>query len=170
MIGSWNITTLSEPRRYIKYACAYLDASMDVCRRMLEHGEKRTWPNACVVMLLAAHSVELFLKGAILSKSTGEALGHHRLADLDERYRALFRETTHRIEMPFRTEYLGMTDAEVDLLKKDEPVPSILFRYPVRKPGVEWEGIHGFEPDEFLTILDGLQKDYARIIAQLGDI
>jgi hypothetical protein len=170
MIGNWQALSLSVPRRYMEYADAYLAASADVSRRMSERAEKRTWPNACVAMLLAAHSVELFLKAFILTRSPGEALGHHRLADLDKSYRALFPESSFQLEIPFRTEYLGMTDAEVEMLNKDEPVPSILFRYPVRKPCVEWEGLHAFEPRQFLLILEQVEKDYARIVAQLGDI
>jgi hypothetical protein len=63
-----------------------------------------------------------------------------------------------------------MSEAEVEVLKKDEPVPSILFRYPVKKPGVEWEGVHGFDPERFLCILESLTQDYARVNHQLRSI
>lgn len=170
MIGSWQISGLSVSRMYIEYADAYLTASGDMTARMLKPREKCTWPNACVAMLLAAHSLELFLKGIILTKSPSEALASHRLTDLEKRYQELFPEPTMHFELPFRTEYLGITDAEIEILKKDEVVPSILFRYPVRSPCVEWEGIHSFDPKQFLIILEQVEKDYARVISHLDNI
>ncbi len=142
----------------------------DVCLScMKEHEGQRTWPNACVALMLAAHSVELFLKGAILGKKEGNAWGH-TLAENEAAYRADYADLKFHFEVPFRTEYLGMTETEIEALKKHAPQPSILFRYPVRKPGTEWEGLHAFEPCEFLGILDALNKDYTRLIGEFGDI
>ena len=62
-----------------------------------------------------------------------------------------------------------MADMEIDALKKDKPQPSILFRDPVRKSGVEWEGLHSFEPQGFLNILNSLSEDYNRILSQIKD-
>ena len=68
MIGSWQISHLSDACRYREYASAYLKANIEVCKQMLENESERTWPNATVAFWLAAHSVELFLKGAILTR------------------------------------------------------------------------------------------------------
>ncbi len=170
MIGNWQIAKHTEPMRYIEYAKAYLQASTDMCLRMKDNVSNRTWPNACVVMMLAAHSVELFLKGAILVKEPKADFVHHRLEALEVSYRVAYPNSEFRFDVPFKTEQLGMTETEIEALKKDYPLPSILFRYPVRKPGDEWEGFHGFDPQGFLCILDSLSEDYGRVLKKIGNI
>ena len=66
-------------------------------------------------------------------------------------------------DVPFRTEYPSISEAEIQELKKTEPTPSVLFRYPVKEAGVEWQGIHAFEADGFLRILSNLDRSYERI-------
>lgn len=130
---------------------------------MVAHEAQRTWPNATVALMLAAHSVELFLKGAILSRERYAKVDDHRIDLLSEKYRQLYPEPEFEFEVPFRTEYPSMSEAEIQALKKTEPVPSIFFRYPIRKPGVEWAGIHAFEAPGFLRILSNLASAYERI-------
>lgn len=113
--------------------------------------------------MLAAHSVELFLKGAILAKESNAKVGDHRIDLLAEKYRQLYSGPAFEFDVPFRTEYLSISEAEIGVLKRSEPVPSILFRYPVRKPGIEWQGIHAFEAEGFLRILTNLRSSYERI-------
>ena len=153
MIGNWQISHVSESRRYVLYAHAYLNSALLSCEQMAAYVEQRTWPNATVVLMLAAHSVELFLKGAILARESHAKVSDHRIDP----------EPAFEFEVPFRTEYPNMSEEEKQTLKKTEPVPSILFRYPVRKSGVEWEGIHAFEADSFLRILSSVANAYERI-------
>lgn len=169
MIGNWEIRDLSEPKRYFAYAEAYLQASIDMCLRMTEHPAQQTWPNASVALMLAAHSVELFLKGAIVGTGHNSAWGH-TIADLEDTYRAAYPDARFAFDCPFKTEYLGLTEAEADTFKKNKPQPSIQFRYPVRKPGVEWDGVHALDPSEFLAVLDELNESYSRLIGEFGDI
>jgi hypothetical protein len=168
MIGSWEMAGLSEPDRYFCFAEAYLQASIGTCHRMKDHESQRTWPNASVALMLAAHSVELFLKGAILRKGKDVARGH-KLEDLDEDYRAAYPEVRFAFERPFKTQYLGFTETEIEMVKKTGPIPSIQFRYPVSKPGVEWQGVHAFEPNKFLTILEDLINSYIRLRREFVD-
>lgn len=168
MIGNWQMSNLSEPRKYIEFSEAYLQASTETCRSMLSNQTLMTWPNACVSLMLAAHSVELFLKGAILSKDPGRVKSNHKLDDFYEIYKSLFPDVSFSFEMPFRTEFIGVTEQENETLKKDQPEPSIYFRYPVKKPGTEWNRLHGADPAEFLTVLESLKTAYQRITVQLG--
>ncbi len=163
MIGNWQISHVSESRRYVLYAHAYLNSALLSCEQMAAYVEQRTWPNATVVLMLAAHSVELFLKGAILARESHAKVSDHRIDLLSEKYRQLYPEPAFEFEVPFRTEYPNMSEEEKQTLKKTEPVPSILFRYSVRKSGVEWEGIHAFEADSFLRILSSVSNAYERI-------
>ncbi len=163
MIGNWEISHVSESQRFVLYARAYLNSAQLSCEQMAAHEAQRSWPNATVVLMLAAHSVELFLKGAILGRDSHAKVGDHRIDLLSEKYRQLYPEPAFEFEVPFRTEYPSMSEAEIQALKETEPVPSIFFRYPIRKPGVEWEGIHAFEAPGFLRILSNLASAYERI-------
>lgn len=163
MLGNWHIAHASESQRYVLSAKAYLQSSTALCREMIDKESHCTWPNASVVLLLAAHSVELFLKGAILSRDPSARIGHHRISVLAERYQALFKEPEFEFDIPFRTEYLGFVEAEIEALKKTEPVPSIMFRYPVASHGVEWLGLYAFEAMNFVETLTTLEAAYDRI-------
>ena len=162
MIGNWEIAHVSEPQRFVLYARAYLDAASVLCEQMADEAQ-RTWPNATVILMLSAHSVELFLKGAILRRDDNSKVGDHRIDLLTAKYEQLYAEPEMEFSVPFLTEYPSISEEEIQALKKTEPVPSILFRYPVSKPGVEWQGIHAFEADGFLRILSDLRSAYERI-------
>jgi hypothetical protein len=161
--GNWQIAHLSESQRFILYADAYLQASRSVCLRMRENESENTWPNAAVAMMLAAHSVELFLKGAIVSRDPKALAKIHRIDQLAETYFGLFPETEFAFDIPFQGEYPGFSEDEIATLKKEEPTPSVLFRYPARSQGVEWQGVHGFEAQGFLELIAELQDAFARI-------
>ena len=163
MIGNWEIAHFSESRKFVLYAHAYLNSAVLSCEQMAAHDAQRTWPNATVILMLSTHSVELFLKGAILSRDNDAKVGNHRIDLLTEKYRALYVEPGFEFDVPFRTEYPSISEEEIQALKTTEPVPSILFRYPVRKPGVEWQGVLAFEAEGFLRILSNLQSAYERI-------
>lgn len=162
MIGSWEMSSLSEPKRYFEFSKAYIQASIDVCDRMINDDDRGTWPNASVALMLAAHSVELFLKGAILNKEQ-KAWGH-TLEELNSRYHDIYTEKELKFNCPFRTEYIEITENEKNSLKNKEPQPSILFRYPVKEHGVEWNGIRGFLPTDFIKILNELSVTYDNLI------
>ncbi len=66
--------------------------------------------------------------------------------------------------MPFQTEYLGMSEEEIEALKENKrPTPSVLYRYPTKTGKVEWEGAYGFEASSFLPVISGLLEDYRRL-------
>ena len=170
MTGNWEIATESVPARFFLYADAYLEASLAVCDRMVADESSRTWPSACVAMMLAAHSVELFLKGAVLTRDSSRVIQSHTITDLKAIYDELYPEPEFAWETPFRTEYLGVSEEEAAALAKKEPVPSVLYRYPVNKGGTEWVGVHGFTPDDFKLVLVAVKKDYTRLYDRLRGI
>lgn len=43
----------------------------------------------------------------------------------------------------------------------------MIYRYPLEAPGVEWDGLHAFEPESFLGMLDGLGNEFDRIQCQI---
>lgn len=121
--------------------------------------------------MLSAHSVELFLKAAILQRNpTADVWARkHNLENLVSDFYSCFVDPAFEWDIPFKTEYpLDLDEAEISALKAGKTQPSILYRYPVGKEGTEWQGAYGFEPNSFLLLLDGVKTDFARIRSLLA--
>tara|TARA_R110000868_G_scaffold409982_2_gene696778 strand:- start:271 stop:783 length:513 start_codon:yes stop_codon:yes gene_type:complete len=170
MIGNWEDFGRDEPTRYFEFATSYLKASKDVCIRMNEIEEENSWPNASVTLMLAAHSVELFIKGALILRGYKGAWGH-TIDDLYDRYKITFPEECFHFNCPFVTEYVGFTSEEIVKKKKTKrPQASVVFRYPINKPSLEWDAVHGFETNDFLIILSALGNNYNRLKESLNGL
>ncbi len=143
---------------------------MDFCHRMVCHEAQCTWPNANVVLFLAAHSFELFLKGAVLAKKPNTNFGNgHNLHELQKQYDETFGETELSLEPFFLTEAPGRSDAELAGILRSEISRSIRYRYPVDRESKDWPGIHGFSPKDMFGALEELGEDYSRIRSLLPD-
>ncbi|QBQ53076.1 hypothetical protein [Nitrosococcus wardiae] len=170
MITYEDIRSLSAPERFFTYAEAYLGAANAMCQQMVQDPASGKWSNAAVVLMLAAHAVELFLKGAILARETLNISWNrgHNLHELAADYRSHFPEPSFNWDIPFQGEFpVGFSEAEIDAFRKEIPAPSILYRYPVQKGGDEWQGLYGFEANSFLLLLIELKHDFIRIKTQL---
>lgn len=107
MITDADIQELSLPEKLFSYADAYLNASVAICQQMTTNDTSSKWPNAAVALMLAAHAVELFLKGAILAgdpKVNVWARKHH-LHELAADYRHHFPGPTFEWHIPFQAEF-----------------------------------------------------------------
>lgn len=133
--------------------------------------------------MLAAHAVELFLKGALLKRNPGlDVWNHgHNIDTLQDEYRSNFKESVFEWEIPFSQltvdEWVAMkagwkplTDEQIKEARARQkmPTPSILYRYPVDRGGKEWTGLYGFVTPSFLKLLDQLGKDFDRIKSHLA--
>jgi hypothetical protein len=134
---------------------------------MCESSAEHTWPNAAVALMLAAHATELFLKGAILSRAPAGFKKHHSIEELAETFERLFPEPGLRLDVPFRCLNLDELDDEMLRFFKKEPTPSVLYRYPVENPGVEWRSVSGFEARGFLLVISSLREGIERIDGQI---
>ncbi len=170
----WNLLTSDQLRalqpaeQFTKLAEAFLDSAQHLCNDLVTRPEGATYERGSVVLYLAAHAVELFLKGAISRKAPKECFAHD-LEHIHKRYRALYPAKRFAMtEMPFRSEFpQGMSAAEIAKLKQGQPDPSELFRYPLNKSSEPWHGVHGFEAGSFSTVLATLRADFTRILAEL---
>jgi hypothetical protein len=159
MVGNWELSGKSIPSQFLAFAEAYLASACRLCRILKRSTRKRTYPRGAVVLFLAFHSVELFLKAAILNKSPNEGLSHD-IKQLLNRYRVLYPGKKYHFEIPFGTEYLGFEPPD----KLPVPPPQDQTnRYPIDKKYREWEGTFGFIPETFLSTLETLQGDFDRI-------
>lgn len=168
MITDSEILHLGVPQRFFEYAHAYQNAATALCIKMTKENASCTWPNAAVVLLLAAHATELFIKGAVLCRDPNATVEHHRINDLSAEYKKHYPEPSFEWDIPFKAEYPDITETEIKALEKATPVPSILYRYPVAKGGKEWSGAYGFEPHSFLQILEQVKHDFERIKLQIA--
>jgi hypothetical protein len=148
------------------FAGAYLDSALRLCVILARSHRKATFERASVVMFLAAHAVELFLKGAILRKRPDLHIGHHDLEQLHSTYTGLYRAKRFAFtRQPFQVEYLGMTPAEAREAKKSSPPIDQLYRYPKDKSGKPWAAAIGIEPSSCRKWLLELQADFTRLTA-----
>lgn len=175
---------LPVPNQLFPYADAYSAASVVLCQKMMGDTSSCTWPNGAVVLMLAAHAVELFLKGVLLKRNPAmDVWSHgHSIDSLSKEYKSQFPDQSFTWDIPFASpspvgEWIevmqGMNpDLTVDEIKRLRPAPppdpSILYRYPVGRDGQEWRGLFGFEPHSFLLLLSQVRSDFERIKSQLA--
>ena len=147
MRGNWELWHLSRPEQFFAYCLGYLRAALR--NELVEEDQDLPfeWPDAAASLMLLAHAVELFLKGAILHRASILETTHD-LRRLKAQYDALFPEDEFRWQLPFHTEYMEMSHREIAQLQKKEPKPSILYRYPEDFYGQAWRGVFGYKKSE----------------------
>lgn len=164
MVVDSELLGLSVPARFFAYAEAYGNGAKSITETMATDDAHVNWPNAAVVLMLSAHAVELFLKGALFRKDPAADLKNHNLDKLHDLYCQTYAGKEHAFIMPFKTEYLGMSEAEIEVMKKRKsPMPSVLYRYPTENGTTEWGGAYGFEASSFLPVIEQLLDDFSRL-------
>ncbi len=149
--------------QFAAYAVAYLDSAQRLCDLLARSHRKATYERGAVVLFLAAHAVELFLKGAIVHKAPNERFSHD-LEHLIRRYHALFPGKKFRLEVPFTTGLpSGMTVEEKRRVKKLVAPPGELYRYPIDKAYKPWSGAYGIEPSS-------LSRELAKLRSRLEEL
>ncbi|MBN2704784.1 MAG: hypothetical protein JXR23_11305 [Pontiellaceae bacterium] len=163
MIGNWQISDLEHPKQCLELGLANLDASILLCGMMNSKSFPETFHHAKVIMSLAYHGVELFLKYGIGKKKDGNCPDGHFLLVLKNEYIQLYPEPEFQFEVPFINKYIGFTDEQVEekikQVKKDkEPPYDQQLRYYRDKNGNQWSGVHGFKPNDYLDHLKELKQ------------
>ena len=182
MLTLADINHLEVPDQLFSYAEAYRAASVILCRKVENDDTLYTWPHATVILMLAAHAVELFLKGALLKRGV-EISRTHNVQQLAEKYRETFQDAAFAWEIPFanplsETELIAqikqlwpqINETELRRSIATTPAPSILFRYPVNNEGMEWRGVYGFTSNGFLPRLEQLERDFRRLRLELDKL
>ena len=128
-------------------------------------------------MSLTFHSIELFLKGAILQKASSEKFSGrngHDLGHLYSRYTNLYPGKAYAIEFPFKREVPDIEgmDPQLELadellalsqqLEKTMPEDQ-MHRYPSDRNSKPWKALLGFEPHSFMPVLKKLKADFIQI-------
>lgn len=169
MVGLWQISNLAMPRQFAAFADAYLDSAARLCRVLKRSTRKSSYPGGAVILFLAHHAVELFLKAAIIQKSPNEKIyGNHNIEQLEKQYRSLYPGKKYDFDVPFsKTVYLGLEPPEIPAQKTSKSALNQAYRYPVDNKGKEWHTIFAFDPVSFLPVIDRLRADFKRLQGEL---
>ena len=163
------------PEQLFSFADAYLESAETLCEKLCTDGDHATYAHGAVVMSLTFHSLELFIKGAILLKVPTEQFGGRSGHDLDhlmKRYKKLYPGKNLGFDVPFRRhlpETEGMDPRVAEELvsyvrKQSQDMPEDqLHRYPASLQGETWNAVLGFEPNSFLFTIQGIKKDLSKV-------
>jgi len=76
LLTTEHLASLAPCDQYAAYASAYLQSAQILCATLVRSHQEATYEKGNVALYLAAHAIELFLKGAIMRKAPDEKLGH----------------------------------------------------------------------------------------------
>jgi hypothetical protein len=117
-------------------AGAYAMAAEVLCDAMVEGNYDREYTSSRVVLHLCRHATELFLKGAISSKTNERPRKTHRLERLYAEYKLLYPREKYQLPLPFPNETI---DYEHGLfpgsLEEYQRTHDQRFRYPIDTAG-----------------------------------
>lgn len=164
MIGTWEIQNLDAATLDLELAMANLDASVNLCKSMNVGSLPRTFHHAKVIMSLAYHGVELFMKHGIRKKGQDPTRHGHDLRKLRESYQDLNPTPDLHFEVPFVPAYLGFTKDQLKQRIDDKQPLDQHLRYHLDQGGNPWPEAHGFLPDRYISELT-LLRDRLRDIA-----
>ena len=163
MIGSWEIEHLDNPALFHDLAVAYLDTCIVATRAMVYGPFFPRFSHSRVVLSMAYHATELFLKGAILRATGEKKVGGHVLKELYAKYEKIFMDEEFHFDVPFSSVYMGFTQEQRAELEKDEPPKDQMYRYHTDLEGEKWESDQGFTPESFLETLNALRKTFTTL-------
>jgi hypothetical protein len=116
-----------------------------------------------VVLFLAFHAVELYLKACIKTAQPSANPGHHTLPKLAEQLNALVPNLNYRV--PFGSaEYVSPPTPELrDKIEASNKIAHQQLRYPADNNGNPWQGAFGFSAQLFQRTLEDIRTDLLRI-------
>ena len=99
-----NIRLLPLHEQLFAFSYSYLEASKTLCIEAIRHAEERDWSRGAVVLLNAAHAVELFLKAVLVRKVPDFDIWKygHDIHALATEYDKLYSDPSHAWNIPFR--------------------------------------------------------------------
>lgn len=161
------------------FAEAYLESAHILCESLCTHAGTATYAHGAVIMSLTFHSLELFLKSAILQKAPNETFSGrngHDLEYLEQRYANLYPGNKYKLDIIFKRKPPDLQGIDPQVAKelityaqklaKDIPEDQ-RHRYPVSTEGKPWPGLFGFEPNTFCRDIEKLKSEFARLVPLL---
>jgi hypothetical protein len=149
------------PLEYAKLGLSYLRAAEHLALAMTKEEVPQNYYQGQAVLLLAHHSVELFLKGFVLKLDPTRKLRTHSLQRLMRTLKEL--DPTLAFDPPFKVEALVPYPALVVKAEKDSEAFHELLRYPTDNDGLPWPGVRGFSMDSCNRLLKKIRDDCERV-------
>ncbi|MHB8070307.1 MAG: hypothetical protein ACYDIC_20640 [Desulfobaccales bacterium] len=164
MAGSWEMPK-NIPLQFLSFAKAYLDSAAQLCDRLCEAPQESSYPRGSVILFLVFHSIELFLKAAILMRQEKDEKLDHNIYRLKQRYDYLFPESDYSWNIPFKTEYPGLEPQQIEKQKKQNNSINHheLYLYPTKKNIEKWKGVFAFKPISFSCDIKAVAADFSRL-------
>lgn len=181
MLHSSDLQCKSVPEQFFSFADANLESASVLCERLCIEADHATYAHGAVIISLTFHSVELYLKAAILRKNSDEKCNGHDLDQLKNRYSDLYPGTNCDFDILFSSQAPDLHDLETQISEelahafrlskeKAREVPEYqLHRYPINKKGMPWAAVLGFEPKSFFCEIQRLKNDFVRLRPLLRD-
>jgi len=149
---SWDYEDSSDSDHWFLLADAYLDICHFTLSSMIEENIDGTFHHCKVVVSLFEHSVELFLKGAIV-QAKKQVQTHHRIDEIYKQFIKLYPGK--------KFEFNGKIDEFVKPMPQ-APVNEYA-RYPVMKDGQAWIGNTHIDIIIYYIEASKFKDDYTRL-------
>lgn len=137
---------------------SYLEASLHLCARMASGDFTTQYSSSRVVLHLARHGIELFLKGALLAAGAHPATHGHHLVRLYRAYRSIYPAK----EFDFRVPIWFAVDEEDDLFQDSLHAFHMTLdqrhRYASSKQGEHFAQPEKFDPASARAELEDLDR------------
>ncbi|MDQ7772834.1 MAG: hypothetical protein RDU13_04845 [Elusimicrobiales bacterium] len=159
MIQKQELEGLSESERLYLLAGAYLDAACFLALGLKGGNYQKTFSHAKVILSLQFHSVELFLKYALICDHV-VAKGHN-IRDLYKKYAKNYPDPEFEFSVPFLTEiYDGVRQDDIEKVYKAEGKIDQLFRYHQGLDKTDLDGIYVVCEESFVDELLELRNKF----------
>ncbi|MBR8296920.1 hypothetical protein KDW63_22275 [Burkholderia cenocepacia] len=139
-------------------ARAYMEASLCLCQSMLDGGFSSQYSSSRVVLHLARHGVELFLKGALGVFSKDGVPATHDLSHLYSKYKTTYPDPIFDIDVPARFLLSANFDLFQDELRAFHATLDQRHRYATDRQGKTFATKEEFDPAEILNELQSLDR------------
>jgi hypothetical protein len=171
-----NVIVQQHPRRLrvsagentLSLALSYSEAMIFLCNGIVEDEFGRHFHNTRVILQLAHHATELFLKGAIMCKGEPPAKTHS-IEQLRQQYLTLLPDKQFHFEIPFEILETRTGELFPELALAEMPL-SERFRYAARRDGTALHEFEPFDANEWLSRLHGLNDRFVSIYLELRSI
>jgi len=155
-ITTQDIDENSQAEHFVNHALAYLESAIFLLDNIEQKKFSESFYHAQVTAFLFQHSLELFLKGALLFHSPNYAKNHEPNG-LYEDYKKIYCDKQYDF------------NSQIELAVKNDPHRpySIYARYPFdKKDNYLWENF-SLNVQRRLEFLNGVLSDFKRIINQI---
>ena len=173
IISNSELIGLNEAEIHYRLCIANLDGAKQLCLDILDKKYSSSFSHATVIMSLFHHGVELFLKYAI-SRSGKDIPHYHYIRGLLSQYYRIYSDEIFELQLPFITEFPGVSPDEVKELleeeRKDKNQTDQMVRYHMDRDGKCWAGDQAFSPETLPAQIEDLTCRFVAIRQEIEKV